>query len=188
MPSTPVYSFPYPALTDAPNGATQIQALADAVEDQLQVTDASVTALNALFATGVTLSNSQATAATTTSLTYTETLTGGAACSVIFVAPASGKVIVHNSGTARNSTTARSTISWIIRNGGTVGAGTTFLDGGDNFAVSVVGAEEMMVGRAVLVTGLSSGSTYNIRQQFKNSSASTGTFDRKHLIVQPIWV
>ncbi len=32
MPNTPVYSLPYPALSDPPNGAAQIQALAERVE------------------------------------------------------------------------------------------------------------------------------------------------------------
>lgn len=44
---TPVYGFPYPALTDSPNGPAQIQALAEAVEADLQTTDANVTALTA---------------------------------------------------------------------------------------------------------------------------------------------
>lgn len=35
MPLTPVYSLPYPALSDAPNGPAQIQALAEEVEAEL---------------------------------------------------------------------------------------------------------------------------------------------------------
>ncbi|MFI5561499.1 hypothetical protein ACIA2T_19650 [Amycolatopsis japonica] len=42
MPSTPTYAFPYPALTDPPNGAAQIQALATQVESKLSITDANV--------------------------------------------------------------------------------------------------------------------------------------------------
>lgn len=42
---TPVYGFPYPALTDSPNGPAQIQALAEAVEADLVVTDANVATL-----------------------------------------------------------------------------------------------------------------------------------------------
>lgn len=33
MPNTPIYSFPYPALTDAPNSPSQMQSLATAVEN-----------------------------------------------------------------------------------------------------------------------------------------------------------
>lgn len=45
---TPIYGFPYPALTDSPNGPAQIQALAEAVEADLQTTDVNVAALQAV--------------------------------------------------------------------------------------------------------------------------------------------
>lgn len=44
---TPIYGFPYPALTDAPNGPAQFQALAEAVEADLAVTDANIATINA---------------------------------------------------------------------------------------------------------------------------------------------
>jgi hypothetical protein len=40
--TTPIYAFPYPVLTDPPNGAAQIQALAEAVEDTISTLDSSV--------------------------------------------------------------------------------------------------------------------------------------------------
>lgn len=40
MPTTPVNGYPYPSLTDAPNGAAQIKALADALEAKQIATDA----------------------------------------------------------------------------------------------------------------------------------------------------
>lgn len=45
---TPIYGFPYPALTDSPNGPAQIQALAEAVEADLAATDGNVAALAAV--------------------------------------------------------------------------------------------------------------------------------------------
>lgn len=42
--TTPIYSFPYPVLTDPPNGAAQIQALAEAVEDSLNTVETSLAA------------------------------------------------------------------------------------------------------------------------------------------------
>jgi hypothetical protein len=39
MPVTPVYNFPYPALSDSPNGPAQFSALALAVEDELERID-----------------------------------------------------------------------------------------------------------------------------------------------------
>lgn len=40
MPTTPVYAFPYPSLSDSPNGPVQIQALAEAVENKIVAVDA----------------------------------------------------------------------------------------------------------------------------------------------------
>lgn len=42
MPTTPTYAFPYPALSDPPNGPSQIQALATAVENKIVTMDAAV--------------------------------------------------------------------------------------------------------------------------------------------------
>lgn len=42
---TPIYGFAYPGVGDSPNGPAQIQALAEAVESKLALTDASVTAV-----------------------------------------------------------------------------------------------------------------------------------------------
>lgn len=134
---------------------------------------------------GVEASDTQNTVGTTTATSYTPTLTSGTACACTFTVPTSGKVRIHNSGTLKNSTTARSTIGWQIRSGGSIGAGTVLVAVDDNNAISVVGSNEIMVGRAILVTGLAPGLLCNIQQQFKNSGASTGTFDRKHLIVEP---
>lgn len=36
MPNTPVYSFPYPALTDSPNGPTEMQSMALSIESTIQ--------------------------------------------------------------------------------------------------------------------------------------------------------
>lgn len=47
MPNTPVYSWPYPALSDAPNSPTQVQSLATSIETTVQ------TLLNPTFTTYV---------------------------------------------------------------------------------------------------------------------------------------
>lgn len=47
---TPIYGFPYPALTDSPNGPAQIQALAEAVEADLATTDATAASLSSTVA------------------------------------------------------------------------------------------------------------------------------------------
>lgn len=42
MPTTVIYNFPYPALSDAPNGPVQIQALAQAVENKIATIDSTL--------------------------------------------------------------------------------------------------------------------------------------------------
>lgn len=42
MPSTPIYGLPYPDLSEPPNGPTQIEALAEAVEAELARIDADI--------------------------------------------------------------------------------------------------------------------------------------------------
>ena len=141
--------------------------------------------LNSTFPESV--SNTQGTAGTFTSLTYVETMSGGTACGVVFVAPASGKVMVFNTTSLDNSiATGRTLCSFIIRNGGTIGSGTTFLDPADAGAVVSLGADDLTSSRAYPVTGLAPGATYNIRQQFRVNVASTGTTSQKNLSVVPV--
>jgi hypothetical protein len=51
VPITPIYGLPYPALSDPPNGPAQFQALAEAVEHELQRIDADVDTLQATDST-----------------------------------------------------------------------------------------------------------------------------------------
>lgn len=132
-------------------------------------------------------SQTQDAAGTFTSITYVETLAGGGLpCSFTFVAPQSGMVMVHNSAFVENNSTVRSYVSWIIRNGAVIGSGTTFLDGSDEKALSNIGADDISATRTTLVTGLTAGNTYNIRQQFKLSSTGpTGNVLYRELTVVP---
>lgn len=43
--TTPVYAFPYPTLSDPPNGAAQMQSLATAVENKIVPMDAAISVL-----------------------------------------------------------------------------------------------------------------------------------------------
>lgn len=135
---------------------------------------------------GVAVSSAETAAGSTTSTTFTATLTGGTACGVVFVAPASGTVIVHNSAFVDNSSTPRSYMTFRIRTGSTIGSGTDVVAALDENAVSVLSSNDAAFGRAVMVTGLTADATYNCQQLFKVSTASTGTFQWKKLIVQPV--
>jgi hypothetical protein len=130
-----------------------------------------------------TVSNVQNTAGTTTSTSYTATLTGGTTCSLTFVAPPSGSVMIHNTCETKNNTNPElSLCTFEVRAGSTVGSGTVVIAASDDEAV--FSTDDVRFGAARLLTGLTPGSTYNIRQLFR-VTASTGTFSRKSLIVRP---
>lgn len=128
----------------------------------------------------------QNTAGTTSSTSYTSTLTSGTACGVAFVAPTSGKVLVHNSALLDHSTTGTSWCSWILRTGASIGSGSTALglSASDSRAIKHIGTSESRQGDTYLITGLTPGASYNIVQQFRTTGA-TATFSDKVLSVTP---
>jgi len=132
---------------------------------------------------GTAASNTQNTSGTTTSGTYTATLSGGTTCSFTFVAPGSGSVIVNNNCNVANSGANLSLCGFEIRAGGTVGSGTVVF-GVDNNESLIAGQTQANISRSRLITGLTPGSTYNIRQLFA-VTGGTGTFSSKHLNVVP---
>lgn len=175
MGTTPVYAFRYPELTDSPNSPTQVQNLALDVEARIEAIYASIAASRSL-------SDVQSANGTTTSTTFTATLTGGTACGIAFVAPASGVVIIHNSLGLFN--TADFSICTIeVRTGSTIGSGTVVLAASDDYAIVHKNANLNQFGRATRLPGLTPGGSYNVRQQFRVPSG-TGNFQRKELIVQ----
>lgn len=133
-----------------------------------------------------TVTSVQNTAGTTNSASYTATLTGGTTCSVVFVAPPSGNVLIHNNcEPTASSTTQAAYCSFEVRAGATPGSGTVFLAAATNHAVMGFGNLTTGKGRTKLVTGLTPGSTYNARQLFLSTSG-TATFEGKELIAQPV--
>lgn len=125
--------------------------------------------LNALI--GETKSGTSSASATTSSTSYTESWTGGTPAGVSFVAPTSGKVIVHSSSFVKNSSATdgrRTFLSWILRNGATIGSGTTVSAANDTWAlVSSRSVKDSCFGRATLLESLTPGASYNIRQAMK---------------------
>lgn len=182
---TPIYGFPYPGVSDSPNGPVQVQDLAEAVEAQLAVTDAAVAALNVQVPEATSYATStQNTAGTTTSGAFTATLTGGTACSLTFVAPASGKVDIYNTSQTTNSGAATSICSFALREGGVVGSGTVVLAAGIPHAVYSTGTGATRATVLTEITGLTPGATYNVRQEFA-VTGNTGSFENKRLHVRP---
>lgn len=119
---------------------------------------------------------------TTASLTYTSTLAGGVACGIAFIAPASGKVIIHNSLYFFNTGAGHSFGTIRVRTGGTIGAGVDVLPEADvrGLITSAVNAAT----RSTLVTGLTPGNTYNVQGRYR-VDANSAQYSGKDMIVEP---
>lgn len=134
-----------------------------------------------LLQTGLAAVNVQNTDGTTTSGVYTATLTGATTASLTFIATASGKVIIHNNANCKNSGSSPSLCTIEVRAGAVVGSGTVVLAAGNEDAV--FSSSEISSGRTTMITGLTAGSTYNVRQLFA-VVGGTGTFGKRNLIAQ----
>lgn len=128
--------------------------------------------------------DTEAASGTTTSTGYTATLTSGTACGVAFVAPASGKVLIHNSVAMFNSGAANVTYCTVrLCAGASIGAGTELMAAVDDNSVNHSGTSQMRASVTIPIFGLTPGASYNLQQFFK-VAAGTGTFLHKVLIVE----
>lgn len=175
MPTTPIYGLPYPSLSDPPNGAAQIQALAEAVESELQRIDG----------TPVTVTAADSGSVSTTSATFV-TLAGDPG--VAFTAPASGRVLVHIAGTFdNNAADTFGMMAFQIRTGSSVGAGTIVLAASDNDSIGTAGTNDTSFGRSILVSSLVAGDPYNVQALYKRFlGTGTAFFARRSVLVVPV--
>jgi len=125
----------------------------------------------------------------TGSFTFTHTtyaITGElATCGVAFVASTTGRACLDYSCNIANSTTATTAMTPVVREGSTVGSGTTFLAASDDNAVVILpgaGGDLVFGGRRLLVTGLTVGASYNVRLEHR-VSAGTGTLSRRAVTI-----
>lgn len=127
------------------------------------------------------------------SFTFTHTtfaVTGEpATCGVVFVAPTTGRVTLDYSCNEGNSTAASVLVAPAVREGGSIGSGTTVLAANDDDAVAILtvaGMNSALVfgGRTRLVTGLTPGSTYNVRLEHRTNTG-TATVSRRSITVSP---
>lgn len=120
---------------------------------------------------------------TTTSAAYTTagaTLTG-----VVFVAPSTGRVLIHWAVEAANSAGSFTLVSPQVATGDTVGAGTVVLAASDD---NTARADTTAVVRSAnfhpLSTGLTAGTVYNCAL-YHRVGAGTGTISRRRVLVLP---
>jgi hypothetical protein len=126
-----------------------------------------------------------ATSRTTTSTSYTGTLTAAGLCGVSFVAPQSGKVLIHWAARLGNgSSPNRADCSPAIRAGSTVGSGTSFQAAGDGTSITSIASAR--IGASTVVTGLTPGDTYNVSLEQRSFSAGTTTVGDREVTVVPL--
>jgi len=131
--------------------------------------------------------DSSVTTGSTTSTTFTNTLTTTGIRGVSFVAPPSGKAIVHGLASGWNSLAVHSFLSFEVRVGGSVGSGAVHLASNENTASEfLLTATDPARHKAMgVVTGMTAGSTYNACLTYRVPSG-TGSYARRHILVQPI--
>jgi hypothetical protein len=178
---TPIYGLRFPGLGDAPHGPDQIQHLAEDVEATLLTkADKSTNSNVPVEVDEQTLLGSQA---------NTTFAAGSPVCGTTFVAPDSGKVFITVSGEIRgNASNAFARLGYEVRAGSVIGSGTVQTAAADNRSVVAgavaTGVTDFRVGasRETLVTGLTPGSTYNVRTMHKTNTGTFNVYSRELLI------
>jgi hypothetical protein len=135
-----------------------------------------------------TVQDAEAASYTFTNTTFGVATTGGtyADCGVAFVAPTTGRVKIDWSAQLDNGTAGIAAIvAPVVRTGGTVGSGTVIHAASLDEMLQVVGTSAHRNGTAILVESLTPGDTYNVRLEHRVGSASTGTAQRRIVIVAP---
>ena len=133
-----------------------------------------------------TVNDSEAGSYTFTITAYGVATIGGtyADCGVAFIAPTSGRIEITHAATVSNSTTGGTQVAPAVRTGGTVGSGTSVLAAANINRVVKVGTEAIRAGVPTFVSGLTPGSTYNVRLEHCVSTG-TGTALERTVTVKP---
>jgi hypothetical protein len=132
-----------------------------------------------------TVVDAQSATVTTTSTAYT---TSGTDCAVAWVAPTTGRVMIHTAARMLNSAaTSGSLIAPETRTGGVIGAGIVVETPIDAIGASNYGTAFARSSADHVLSGLTPGATYNTRLLMRSSVATdTATFALRELIVQPL--
>lgn len=179
MPFTPIYGLPYPSLSDPPNGPAQFQALAEAVEAELDRIDDTISGVP------ITQSSSVAATVSTTSTTYVA-LAGNPGLS--FTAPTSGRVVIAIGAALTGSAAdTYAMMGFQVRTGNVIGSGTITHAADNNEVVANLGLSDIAASHVSLVSGLTAGDPYNVQVLYKMlSGTGTAFFARRNVIVQSV--
>lgn len=180
--ATPVYGLPYQTTADPPNGPVLGQDLAEAVEAELQRIDATPQPVQVDDIT------------TIAGISNTTPAAGTPVVGTAFVAPPSGKVYLTVTASCASSVEDNTAnVGYELRSGSTVGTGTVLLAASFNRAVQTSeavtsggGAARITASNRFLFTGLTAGSSYNVRTMHWMNPAGSGSVFYRALLVEPV--
>jgi hypothetical protein len=119
--------------------------------------------------------------------TYTAVTDGTNTCGHSFTAPPSGKVEFSWSNSVASGTTGSTVFVGVeVRQGSTVGSGTVQSAVSDNEAFQVSSASRCPGSDSRVLTGLTAGSVYNVRQMWRNSGSTTSTGAKPRVTTKPL--
>jgi hypothetical protein len=134
-----------------------------------------------------TVDDSQAGSYTVTSTTLGITTSGGTYvdCGVAFVAPTTGRILIHHAADLSNASAGDFVlVDIVVREGSTVGSGTAFFTGSGPTAIYTTSGSRHRWGVENMLEGLTPYDTYNVRLEHR-VTAGTGTILRRTVIVKP---
>lgn len=106
-------------------------------------------------------------------------------CGVAFVACATGRAVIHYAGDLDNDGASGATeVAPFVRTGSTVGSGTTVVAASSDDAIRNIGTSNVRYGAHRFVSGLTPGSSYNVRLEHR-VSGGIGTIQRRIVTVEP---
>lgn len=140
----------------------------------------------AIGAQCITVEDYQSVLYTSTSTSYTDV--GAVYCGVVFTVPPNGRVALNYGGRMRNGTAGISSfLTLVIREGNTIGSGTTVLAAADDNATDHAAGANQSDRQEVsyLFDTGTPGSVYNAFLMHRAESG-TSTFSRRHIMATPV--
>ena len=114
---------------------------------------------------------------------YATSSGGSAVCGVAFVAPTTGRVLIHYAAELDNSSMV-TLVSPRVGTGATVGSGTEVVSPQDQTAISNTGTNQVRCGATLPVDGLIPGATYNVALAHRVTGGN-GAVSRRIVTVAP---
>lgn len=112
---------------------------------------------------------------------------GSTVVGIDFIAPTSGRVMVHWSAQFEPNTANRVRVGTAVYEGGVIGSGTVVSAASDDDSLISpdVANQDTGIGRGRFVSGLTAGDTYNAVIEFKMDTAGNGDIFARKITVIP---